>query len=383
MLSASSSRTGQSFVIHWSVNELNGQRRDSIQKTNWMTSDGFRDNLKVTREPGLIEICSFNIPRLSEAPKLLGFIQFRYNEQTLEGELTLSNFNARLQMWHLVFGGTAKNKDDTQTGQHGEGLKMAIVQFRKNPHCHSLQIEASGFSWVFGFNKEKKLTCTLTRIESRRIERERLNAGENPRTTQSHCWSDVTVIIGKPRIVTKENGEKQMGNQIHLHDFEKYQDICLDLKNPRSIRTKCGDLIIEEAEANKLYLHGLRLQHSNATEKRYRFGYNFNSGYTDRERRAVGRSGEPWNESSLVNAIWAEVLRAGEDDYVSIYTEMMLNSLDELADVTLVTNGCYIARDVVRLIWRHMQTININEDGKSAFYHAPNISNNVSPRSNA
>jgi hypothetical protein len=57
--------------------------------------------------------------------------------------------------------------------------------------------------------------------------------------------------------------------------------------------------------------------------------------------------------------------------------------LDELADVTLVTNGCYIARDVVRLIWRHMQTININEDGKSAFYHAPNISNNVSPRSNA
>jgi hypothetical protein len=381
MVSANFSRTGESLVIVTDAvlsNELICQRRDSIMKTNRLTSNNFRDDLTITREPGLIEICSFDGPRVDDEPKLLGFIRFKYDQQTLEGVLTISNFNARLQRWHLLFGGTAKNKDDAQTGQHGEGLKMAIVQFRRHPHCHSVQIEASSFSWVFNFKKNKQMACTLTRIDPRRIESEQLQAGENPRTAQSRCWSDVTVIIGKPRTVTGENGVQEMGQRIRLEDFERFQDICLDIKNPKSIRTRRGDLIIEEAEANNIYLRGFRLEHSNATEKRYRFGYNFNSGYTDRERRAVGRSGEPWDESKLVNDIWQGVLRTRAEEYIGVYTDMVLNSLEDLADVTLVIDGKYLPRDIVGMIWRHMQTINANEDGKSAFYHAPDISNSVS-----
>jgi hypothetical protein len=359
-------------------------------KNSGMNSIDFRDNLKISHKPGLIEICSYDCQLTIEEAQLLGFIHFQYDKKTLEGVLTLSNFNANLQRWHLTFGGTSKKKDNTQTGQHGEGLQMAIVQFRKHPHCHSVRIESSGFHWRFDFDGDKQLLCNLTRIGRDKIRKEKRDMRkqeggqtgykpeDQPRTTRSRCWSDVTIIVGEPRIRIGENGAQEQGRKILLHDFENFQELCLDIKKPKTVRTRYGELIIDEDQANKIYLHGLRMEHNQVAEKRYHFGYNFNSGYTDRERRAVGKSGEPWNESSFVNAIWAEVLRDRREEYIGIYTDMVLNSLDELADVTLITNGRYIAVDVIKMIWSHMRTINVNEDGKSAFYHAPNILSNVS-----
>lgn len=347
-------------------------------KSNNMTGIQFRDNLKVSREPGLIEICSFQSHLSDEDPRLLGFISFKYDKTTLEGVLTISNFNARLQVWHLWFGGTSKDKDDSQTGQHGEGMKMAILLFRRHPHCHNVRMEASKFSWSFNFSKDKQMVCNSTRINEDRIRSERREAARLPRTTKAHCFSDVTVIIGEPKRRTGHEGVPVKGEKIHLHDLEKWLELCLDINNPESIRTSIGELIVDPNYANKLYLRGFHLPSSNIAGKVYRYGYNFAAGYTDRERRAIGRPGEIWNESELVNRIWAAVLRTRRADYIGAYTDMVLTSLDEVADVTLRVNNHYLGYDIAQMIWERMRTTNSTEQGQPAFYHASDLGNDVS-----
>jgi hypothetical protein len=347
-------------------------------KTNGMTGDQFRDNLKISRDPGLVEILSFQSHLPTEEPRLFGFIQFKYNKTTLEGVLTMSNFNARLQLWHFLFGGTSKDKDDTQTGQHGEGMKMAILLFRKHPHCHSVRIEASGFSWAFNFDKDKQLVCNVTRISRDRIKKEKRAAIGQSRTTDPHCWSDVTIIVGGPRGGKGQEGVQEKCQKILLGDFENWLELCLDIGNPESVRTKYGELIVQQCYANKLYLRGFHLPTSNIAGKQYRYGYNFASGYTDRERRAIGRPGETWNESDLVNRIWAAVLHTRKEDYIGTYTDMVLETPDKFADVTLITSNYWLDPNVVRMVWEHMRTINANENGQLAFYHAPELGRNVS-----
>jgi hypothetical protein len=60
---------------------------------------------------------------------LCGFIRFRYDDNN-EGVLEIVNFNAKLQRWHLGFGGTSKAKATEQAGQHGEGMKLAALIMR-------------------------------------------------------------------------------------------------------------------------------------------------------------------------------------------------------------------------------------------------------------
>jgi hypothetical protein len=140
----------------------------------------------------------------------------------LEGVLTICNFNARLQLWHLSFGGSSKDTDDTQAGQHGEGMKLGIVVFRKYPYCHTVRVEASGFSWFFNFNKDHQLLCRLQRVSRERIKKEKRAAVGQRQITNPRCWADVSIVVGEPKRTMGENGVKEKGQQISLVDFEEW-----------------------------------------------------------------------------------------------------------------------------------------------------------------
>lgn len=261
-------------------------------KRNPMLHAMFRANLEVTKEPGLIEICSYRPKELADVEIPLGYIRFKYDKTTRAGVLTISNFDARPHLWHFMFRGTSKDKDSKQTGQHGEGLKMAILIFRKHPHNHTMRIEASGFSWVFNFDGQRQLVCNLTRIGKDQIRKEKLAVHGQPRNTKAHCWSDVSIVIGEPRSQTDATGTQVTSAKILFSDVENWLEICLDFKNHKTVPTKTGELILDENCANKLYLQGFNLSSSSNAAKSYRFGYNFFQGYTDRERRAIGRNGK-------------------------------------------------------------------------------------------
>ncbi|KAH6287723.1 hypothetical protein HBI39_221050 [Parastagonospora nodorum] len=368
---------GQGWTREHGFREFVQNWRDGIMKKNSMSHATFRANLEVKKEPGLIEICSYRSQGHANDKKLLGFIRFKYDKATLAGVLTISNFDARLQLWHFMFGGTTKDKDTTQTGQHGEGMKMAILIFRKHPNNHTMRIEASGFSWAFNFDGQRQLVCNLTRIGKERIRKEKLAVHGQPRTTDARCWSDVSIVIGEPRLQVDGTGMQVRSNKkILLSDFEQWLEICLDFKNPKTVPTKTGELILDGDCANKLYLQGIHLSSSSNAPKSYRFGYNFFQGYTDRERRVIGHDGKKWSEPSLVNAIWAEVLDTKKEEYIDIYTNMMLESTDKVADVTLAVNGYWLPREVICKVWKQMRSMNVGEDGRPAFYHAPDLRSN-------
>lgn len=186
-----------------------------------------------------MKIESFHPDTVNGKRVYLGYIQFQYDEKTQDGVIHMSNFHSRLWLRHLSFGGTSKDKDKSQTGQHGEGLKMAVNVFRRHPHNHTVRIEASGFSWSFGYNTQLKLCCTLTRIRPERILQERVVArGLRHNTETSYVGEDVTVIIGEPKVARAGSGEKAKSNKVNLQDFEKWlKEELLDVNSPQSVRT--------------------------------------------------------------------------------------------------------------------------------------------------
>ncbi|KAL9083455.1 MAG: hypothetical protein Q9165_008531, partial [Trypethelium subeluteriae] len=57
-----------------------------------------------------------------QSSDLLGFITYKHNKHTGQGELQIANFNASLKPSHLRVGASTKRGDKSQAGQHGEEL---------------------------------------------------------------------------------------------------------------------------------------------------------------------------------------------------------------------------------------------------------------------
>jgi hypothetical protein len=91
-------------------------------KKSKISGDEFRENLHTKREPGLIETitCHPHLIDVDGERQVLGLLQFTYNRTTLDGWIEMSNYGSKLQAWHLSFGGTSKELDRTQSGQHGD-----------------------------------------------------------------------------------------------------------------------------------------------------------------------------------------------------------------------------------------------------------------------
>lgn len=57
--------------------------------------------------------------------------------------MKIANFNARLHEKHFSLGGTTKKGSTVEAGQHGEGLKLAVVALLQKPQNHSVRCIAS------------------------------------------------------------------------------------------------------------------------------------------------------------------------------------------------------------------------------------------------
>lgn len=103
--------------------------------------------------------------RHPQTKKLLGFIKFRYDKEGYcIGGLEMANFKTKLEYSHLGTGGTTKANDKRQTGQHGDGLKLCALVFRRNNY--NIHYESNGFKWRFLY-KKGSLACSLTRMSEK------------------------------------------------------------------------------------------------------------------------------------------------------------------------------------------------------------------------
>ncbi|CBX93518.1 predicted protein [Plenodomus lingam JN3] len=130
------------------------------------------------------------------APKttdLLGFIEFKYDKTGYcDGGLKMANFDATLHYHHLAMGETTKARDKGQTRQHGGGMKLSALVFRREGY--SFRIESGSFRWNSIF-KKGELACQLTRMGNKNLAKLKITTSGQPKTTIAYPWKDVCQSI--------------------------------------------------------------------------------------------------------------------------------------------------------------------------------------------
>jgi hypothetical protein len=236
---------------------------------------------------------------------LLGFVRFEYNKDGLSvGGLKMANLKASLEFHTLSTGGTTKARDSGQTGQHGEGMKLSALVFRR---CgYNFRIESNEFKWSFVYWKGE-LACGLTKMSDSTLEKLKQKAKGKPRTMVAHPWEDVYVIIGTSGSSRTSNGDKALGARIAVAEFKQWLKVTLDINPPDNIiRTSEGDFIRDPVYQGSMYFRGWLLPSGGTSGHSYEKGYNFKNGGTTRDHDSLAGSGE---ESIRIAAIWAAAIR--------------------------------------------------------------------------
>lgn len=237
-------------------------RRDGIFRSFKISSLNFRTKTKEAK--GVILITAHE----KDSEEVLGFIRFKYDKDDLcVGGLQLVNFRATLPYRSLSLGGSPKVHDSTQTGQHGEGMKLSALIFRRKNY--NLRIESGGFRWSFLF-KKGELACGLGRMSKKKLDKIKQAEMGKPRTDIAHPWEDVCVIIGAPGFGRNIWNDKVQGKRMHKDQFQDMLRVSLDINPPEKIvHTPHGDLIRDPTYQGKMYLRGLLLPKGGMSGKEY------------------------------------------------------------------------------------------------------------------
>lgn len=282
------------------------------------------------------------MPRIGGGDKKewLGYI--RYKGHDGKGSIDITNRSATLQPWHLDLGGTSKAGDAHQAGAHGEGLKIAVLVLMRGRQNHSVRCRSGGFNWNFNFTTRGRLVARLRRMtpeaihkaqdQARRLsQRMLLPFAANPNL-------DVQFVIGEAQGGRDERGDKVRRRQVQREDFDAWTKAALFLQDGRDgaiISTEDGDLLADPQLCGHIYLKGLLLRTStptrsaSITNEPLKFGYNFASGRTNRERQSVAGADE---EARAILAIWSRAL-AAKPEMVADLSAMLNTTEPRYADV--------------------------------------------------
>ena len=271
----------------------------------------------------------------------------------------------------MGIGGTSKAEEPKQVGQHGEGLKLSALVNRRHPHNYGFVVVGSGCRWIFGWNVDRKLNCRIQRVPQVELREQKEIAAQNDergvqREARARSWEDVSVIIGEPRRCRSFLGETQTSSKIPLASFEEWTKMTIDINKPGDkVHTEHGDLILDPAHANNLYLHGLRLPSGSKSRREFAFSYNLLNVKTGRDRDTVANA---WTEASKVADIWHAALLAERDADKSVllqeYMSLLQHKLHAAADVYSI--GDLMTPEITNLVGSYMQKM---AKDKSLFYH--------------
>ncbi len=284
------------------------------------------------------------MPHIGDGDKKewLGYIRFKGGSDG-KGSIDITNRSATLQPWHLDLGGTSKAGDAHQAGAHGEGLKISLLVLMRGRQNHSVRCRSGGFNWKFNFTTRGRLVARLRRMkpeaihkaqdQARRLsERTLLPFAANPNL-------DVQFVIGEAQAGRDEWGSQVTRSQVQREDFDAWTKAALFLQDDRDgaiISTENGDLLTAPQLCGHLYLKGLLLcastptRSASITDGPLKFGYNFASGSTNRERQSVSGADE---EATAILAIWSSALDA-KPEMVAELSAMLNTTEPRYADVS-------------------------------------------------
>lgn len=266
----------------------------------------------------------------------------------------------------LGIGTTTKVKNSNQAGQHGEGLKLSALVFRRNNY--NFCIESGEQSWNFIFAKGE-LACKIYETRDQDLTMLRDKEKGKPRTLVFRPWEDVCVTVGASGLSRRVDNKVVPGNRVSVDEFRKWLKITLDVNPPKEIiRTVKGDIIRNPEYRGQMYLRGLLLPNGGVTQRQYEYGYNFHEGHTSRDRSSLSSSGE---ETNRITAIWEAAMRedkSARSEVVAEYADLLQNSLNQKGDVMLGTGRC-LSKDNTKRIWKIMLASVEARPGKPGFYY--------------
>ncbi|KAI1857623.1 uncharacterized protein JN550_013135 [Neoarthrinium moseri] len=280
-------------------------------------------------------------------PECLGYIRFVAEGATAAGVVEIVNRRATIQPFHFDLGGTTKSDDKTLAGEHGDGLKVALLVLLRKPQGYAISCISGGFIWTFKFDNHDKLVVELQRMSSRQIE-------SNLRKANANCDKDLVPFAPMPyEDVAFGIGSSDSDDirpslfRVSRVAFDGWTKVARFLHGPQScgqITVSEGDLITDSAFRGNIYLKGLLLKTSkkgdlrdedsaSITGKPLKFGYNFANGAMNRDRQSLATAGE---EGVAIRSIWNQVLFLKPDIAKELHD--MLNSKFPLyADVAWST----------------------------------------------
>lgn len=321
---------------------LKPARRDAIIKSFNLAERDFTVIFREIRSESRLDLIYSAARQGATGPECLGYI--RYRGEQGEGTVEITNRKAHLEPQNLDFGDTTKIGDPTQAGAHGEGLKVGILAMMRAPQNHGIYCQSSGFNWYFNFDSNGRFVVRLDRMPQPLIRREMERAWRDDLLwlplRAARPKRDVRFVIGEvsKRVHRDQSGNSTASCKVREADFREWVKVTLFLRqlgDDAKISTSEGDLILEPGLRGDLYLKGLKLASSTAeasasiTGKPLKFGYNFASGATDRDRKSIASASQEsrviariWNEAILVKPELAQelgdLLNAGGTDYADV-----------------------------------------------------------------
>lgn len=267
--------------------------RDAIIESAGLELEHLDINLERKEKETLVTIRAKPRPASRAVPsvdstELLGFILFKYDDKNL-GVVQVANFKAKLREKHLTMGVTSKVGKSDQAGQHGEGLKLAALIFRRSPQNYSVRCTTSSRYLNFQLDHRRSLVCTvmkpdyknLVKLKEREIARKRDGL---PREAKANMWEDVMWEIGAVRPI--DGGKKTA--RVPQQEFGNWLNMTLDIAAPtRVIQTPHGSLILDEKYAGRVCLSNLQLLNASACDLPYKYGYSLKEGRTNRDRESM------------------------------------------------------------------------------------------------
>lgn len=316
------------FVLSYGFADFT--RRDGIIRSFQLEEKNF----KVIREEKSQYEILYKVPAWPESDpvKYLGYI--RYSGSEMGGRVEIVNCNATIQPSHFDMGGTTKLEDKSQAGEHGDGLKVALLVFLRKPQNHAICFNSGGFRWEPNFDKHEKLVIHMSRLQAYDI-----NLEERSSTPEF-----LTGLI--PVLATPQEDVKfviGLGDSVKIHEFKHWTRAALflqEIEDDGIVSTTEGDLLTSAHLRGNIYLKGLLLQASkrdadtnqesaSITGLPLSFGYNLASGNTNRDRQSLSGAND---EAVAIFAIWTKVLQK-KPDLVSELHDMLNSTCHRYADV--------------------------------------------------
>ncbi|CAI6258042.1 unnamed protein product [Periconia digitata] len=283
---------------------------------------------------------------------LLGYILFKHDRKKL-GTLELTNFGAAISRQNFTMGGTTKDSETNQAGQHGEGLKLASLRFAKENY--QVRLQSSEVNCYFKFDNLSELGCNVVVISRKKIE-EAQKKISNPRGMLADPVTDVSVIVGEPgKKLWSKDGKSVKSKKIPLQKFRQWLKMHLYPNPPRMVNTPRGDLILDPEYAGAVYVKNLKLK---GILKSQRYGYNFRDGETGRDRSILLM---PVREKAQsINAIWAHAISPKQDhaqrlELTELYTNLLIKNFNRYDDVNMFGYRDWPNNQWIGDVWSHLR----------------------------